>query len=184
MEPQNLPPTRNTLAYEHPALAYDLGTLDPGEDPLDLSHLGLVPVDRAITSAVQDAVQHEWTRCTFFVFEDLTTKAKFLRLHLQGSNPQLIPYPLERVPYEVGDTVCCPVPPGLGYVPKVGDQRITVGTITETTPMHPRDKDFACQEVWVQWERWDDETNVRVRDEPKRDVASNVRLYRQEPRVY
>ena len=182
MRPLDLPPTRDTSVFPFPVRSYDLGPVV--KDPLDLRHLGLCCVDAAI-NAIPDLPPCQYPG-NLFAFEDPTTKAQFVRLHMQGANPQLIPYPPERLPYDVGDEVFM-LFKYVGFDPIVGQPRMKCGTITKATAMHPEDKVFDRQRVWVQWLKPGAKPGVNewVNDgEPRPELPSGFTLYRGELRYH
>lgn len=175
MDPQNLPPTRDTHAFEYPVRAYDLGP--DLRNPFDYQNFGLTPVD-VITDAIDPEIFRRY-RENFFAFKGTTRLCLCLHQH-----QHLIPFPPERVPYEVGDEVFSPRVYEPGVVPPVGAMRIRPGTITKATPMRPGDKEFDRQPVWVQWERLDAKEGWVNDGAPQPAVAAQFTLYRQEPRLF
>ena len=177
MDPRKLPPSRNTYLHPAPVRSYTLDfelDYDPGYSPLDLRRYGLRSASDEESVLVQDAVGD-----VPFQGVHVDHEGKVWVCDIKVNQPSLVPFPFERVRFEVGDEVIAPVAPDRPGGPKLGEIKFVPGTVTEVLQSNIRD--LERQEVYVQWKMskpgamgWE------VKGPPEKERVQGFRLYRGE----
>lgn len=102
MNPRDLPATRSTFSHPVPVRVYKLDFTSPQQSPPNLSSYGLTLADDETTSRT---IAELGPLEPLGIYVDDARQVWVCVMPFLGFQPYLAPHPLERVRFEVGDSV-------------------------------------------------------------------------------
>ena len=175
MDPRKLPPSRNTYLHPAPVRSYTPDVeqdYNPGISQIDLRRYGLMDAPAEVSLTAHDAVGDIPFHGVY-----VDQEGKVWLCDSGGNQPSLVPFPFERVRFEVGDEVFRE----LRYDPGVagfGSPKIRCGKIIRADPDRLDPRRFSERGRELVRVEWEGEEGERLHS------TTDIALYRGEQRFH